>query len=126
MKFDPPIVNIELKRNGKVWVEVRFENGIVWRPRLWEVGSIISGIGKAEDIKYPDGKGYMLTQEFLNRCFGKTREEIYELALSPEFDKNGVMQKRYRAKKCGGCGRYFDGNGDDCDLCTTANKAWES
>ena len=124
MKYDLPVVAINLKKNGKVWVEVVFENGVVWRPRLWEIGAIISGIGKAEDFKYPNGKGYRLTRAFIEACWNKTREQIYELSLSEDFDPNQVMAKRYRKQQCPSCGRYHDGDQEMCELCTVADKAW--
>lgn len=126
MKYDPPIVGIELKKNGKVWVEVVFENGVVWRPRLWEVGAIISGIGKAEDIKYPAGKGHELTKDFFNACWGKTREQIYEMSLSKQYDPNGVMQSRYRSHQCPLCKTWHDGEQDECDDCVGASLAFDS
>jgi len=126
MKYDLPVVAIELKRNGKAWVEVTFENGVVWRPRLWEVGAIISGIGMAEDIKYPNGKGYKLPRAFIDACWNKTREQIYELSLSDEFDPNGIMQSRYRKHRCPSCGQWHDGENETCGTCQAANKAWGS
>ena len=97
MRYDPPVTSIELKQGTeKTWVQVTFENGVTWNPRLWEVGAIISGIGKAEDLKYPNGKGWRFTKEFIDECWGKTRAEIYELALSKKFDPNGIMKERYK------------------------------
>lgn len=126
MKYDPPVVSIELvERNGKTWVEVTFENGVVWRPRLWELGAIQSGIGRAEDIKYPSGKGKELTKQFLNECWGKSREQIYELSLSDGFDPNGVMQSRYRKYQCPTCGKWHDGEQEECDLCAIAGAVWK-
>jgi len=95
MKYDYPVKSIELKKSGKEWIEVTFENGIKWSPRLWEVGSILSGIGMVEDRKYPNGEGYLYTQRFIDKCWGMTRENIYDLSLSDEFDPNGIMKKRY-------------------------------
>ena len=98
MKYDQPVEAIELKKSngdGKVWVQVRFNGGVLWLPRLWEVGAIISGIGRAEDIKYPYGQGHRFTREFFDECWGKTRDEIYNLSLSEKFDPNGVMRSRY-------------------------------
>ena len=126
MKYDPPVESIELNTKGKPWVEVTFTNGIRWRPRLWEVGAIISGIGKAEDKKYPNGKGHVLTMEFIEECWGKTRDEIYELALSAKYDPNEVMQSRYRKKQCIICGAWHDEDGDECGLCSDATTGFNN
>lgn len=97
MRYDPPVELIELEYlNNKYWVKVTFKNNVTWYPKLWEIGAIISGIGTAEDIKYPNGKGYLFTKEFLNECWGKTREEIYELSISEKYDPNGIMKIRYK------------------------------
>lgn len=123
MKYDPPVTSIELKTEGKTWVEVRFQNGVVWRPRLWEVGAILSGIGKAEDKKYPNGKGHRLTREFVDECWGKTREQIYELSLSSRFDPNGVMRSRYRRYRCPQCGEWHDGDEPVCTSCRSGEQS---
>jgi hypothetical protein len=124
MKYDPPVSGIDLKQNGtKPWIEVTFKNGITWRPRLWEVGAIISGIGKAEDMKYPNGKGHKLTREFFDECWGKTRDEIYDLSLSEKYDPNRVMTERYSPYKCTFCGRPSTTEGE-CEYCRAANMAF--
>jgi len=127
MKFESPVKMINLTGgSGKTWVQVEFEDGTVWKPRLWEVGAIVSGIGKAEDKKYPDGMGHRMTKRFLDQCWGLTREQIYDLSLSTEFDPNGVMQSRYRKHRCPSCGRWHDGENETCGTCQAANKAWGS
>ena len=38
----------------KMWVKVLFDNGCEWYPKITEIGKICSGIGLAEDKKYPN------------------------------------------------------------------------
>lgn len=63
----------------KNWVKVIFENGTHWKPAFIDLGDILSKIGKCEDIKYPNGKGWRMVAEFINECFNKTRTEIKQL-----------------------------------------------
>ena len=72
--------------NEKNWVKVTFENGTTWLPSLVDIGDIISKIGKCEDVKYPNGKGHKFTQDFINKCFNKTRSQIilsYQKCFNP-------------------------------------------
>lgn len=96
------VSKIELENDGKWWVVVHFENGAKWYPKITEVGKILSGLGKAEDKKYPNGKGWRYLAEFVNKCWGKTREEIDALYLN-EFDPNGAT-KEAKALACPICG----------------------
>lgn len=97
MRFDSPVKDISLEYlSNKWWVQVVFENDVVWYPRLWELGAIISGIGKAEDKKYPNGEGHRFPKRFFEDCWGKTREEIYNLAISEKYDPNGIMKQKYK------------------------------
>lgn len=82
----------------KYWVKVTFNNGVTWYPKIWELGAIISGIGIAEDLKYPNGKGHLFLKEFFEDCWGKTREQVYELAISEKYDPNGIMRAKYGDK----------------------------
>ncbi len=86
------VEEIELGNDtGKWWVRVVFSNGTIWFPKITECGKILSGIGKAEDKKYPEGQGYKYLKQFIDRCWGKTRVEIE--TLYKEFDPNGISGK---------------------------------
>jgi len=85
MKYEK-VRNVEIiKTSTKYWVKVTFANGTMWLPGLRDLGKIISGIGKCEDIKYPNGEGHAYTKRFLESCWGKTREEIDALYYK-DFD----------------------------------------
>lgn len=85
------VSKIAIEKNDKTLLVVHFDTGAKWYPKLTEVGKICSGIGKAEDKKYPNGKGYKYPKEFIDKCWGKTREEIDSLYL--EFDPNKVTKE---------------------------------
>ena len=76
----------------KMWVKVLFDNGCEWYPKITEIGKICSGIGLAEDKKYPNGEGYRYLQDFINLCYGKTRKQIDSLYLD-RFDPNKVTSE---------------------------------
>lgn len=78
--------------NEKNWVVVEFANGTLWMPALIDLGNMISKIGKCEDLKYPHGKGYKYTQEFLNDCFNKSPKEIEQL-YKEKYDPNKLLKK---------------------------------
>ena len=85
--------DIKVERGDKkVWVRVYFSDGKIWYPKITEVGKILSGLGKAEDIKYPQGKGWQYLKEFIDSCWGKTRKEIDDQYLA-KFDPNGVTKE---------------------------------
>lgn len=89
MKID----HIEIEPVGeKKWVVVYFTDGRTWIPKLTECGKILSGIGKCEDLKYPGGRGWRYTRDFIVECFGKTRQEIDELYIN-KYDPNRTTKE---------------------------------
>lgn len=116
------VTDIKIEKDAKYWVVVYFDNGSVWYPKLTEMGKICSGIGKCEDKKYPNGKGYKMVMDFINLCYNKTREEIERLYVE-KFDPNGVTVESKSMLKCPSCGRPTKAEGE-CDLCKAANKGW--
>jgi len=85
IKFNTP------KDGEKFWVEVIFNNGTKWMPALIDLGDILSKIGKCEDMKYPNGKGYLYTKKFIEKCFNKYRSEIIKL-YKDQFDPNSLLE----------------------------------
>lgn len=72
--------------NEKNWVKITFENGTEWLPGLIDLADILSKIGKCEDIKYPNGKGYKFTLQFITNAFNKSRiqiEKMYNDCFNP-------------------------------------------
>lgn len=51
--------------NGELWVELTLLKSRRWRPALEELDAILRAIGYCEDRKYPNGKGRLMTLDFL-------------------------------------------------------------
>lgn len=87
MKYQK-ITDIKIEEfKEKKWVLVKFENGTEWLPDLIDTGLIISLIGMCEDIKYPYGKGHLMTKEFIVDCFNKNYFQIKKL-YKEKYDPN--------------------------------------
>lgn len=80
----------------KTWVEVTFENGTKWKPALIDIADIINKIGKCEDLKYPFGKGYKFTQEFIHRAFNKRNRKEIENLYEKEFNNSIFDEKKQK------------------------------
>ncbi len=104
-----------VKTNGKRWVKVTFDDGNEWYPGIITIGQILSGIGKCEDEKYPNGQGWLFTKRFIDKCWGKTRAQIQELYYQ-HFDPNGTdADKKIDAKQK---------SADEETLTEIANEGW--
>jgi hypothetical protein len=68
-----------IEKDDGFWVKVVFANDTTWLPSLYDLGRILNMIGQCEDIKYPNGKGHKMTQEFINECFGGGEVKILSL-----------------------------------------------
>lgn len=90
MKYQK-INEIKIEKHNKKWVVVKFENETEWMPDLIDIGIIISFIGMCEDDKYPQGKGYVYTKEFLNECFNKFPYHIKKL-YKEKYDPNNKKE----------------------------------
>ena len=86
------IKSIELLYGEKTWVQVTFDNGVIWVPSFNELGKVINLIGKCEDEKYPSGKGKDMVIEFL-------QEVIYYDTTYEEFCPKWNMITNKREEK---------------------------
>lgn len=121
MASKPSVVEI-VNTDSKKWVKVTFDNGTEWYPGLIHLGQIISGIGKCEDAKYPDGRGHEMTKDFLNKCWGKTRTEIKSLYYE-DFDPKGTDAKN--KGECKSCHKLpAETESGLCELCAAAEEGW--
>jgi hypothetical protein len=121
----------------KKWVRANFGDGW-WYPKITEVGKIASGIGYAEDAKYPNGEGKEYLRRFVNLCWGKSRKEIDE--IYNHFDPESEVGNEHpgRCHICGNVNRHTNATGEEytsvywfesrlwCDECYNAEMGWRS
>lgn len=111
------------KETGKWWVKVTFDNGTEWYPALIALGQILSGIGKAEDKKYPNGEGHAMTKRFIDSCWGKTRDEVHTMYYEM-FDPKGTDAARKGL--CALCKKrpHIEGS-IHCEVCSSIDKVFD-
>jgi len=85
------VKNIELLYGEKTWVQVIFDNGLIWVPAFDELGKVVNLIGKCEDEKYPSGKGKDLVKEFLE-------DVIYYDSTYEQFCQKHNIPMNYKKK----------------------------
>lgn len=116
------ITKVEIvQTDAKKWVKVTFDNGSTWFPGLIHLGQILSGIGKCEDEKYPNGQGHDYTKRFFAKCWGKTRAEIQELYYA-DFDPKGTDAKKKGV--CRICQKVPAVAYGLCQTCAAAEAGW--
>jgi len=120
----------------KKWVSAVFGDRGAWYPKITEVGKIASGIGYAEDAKYPNGEGKEYLRRFVNLCWGRSRGEIDE--IYKHFDPESGVKNDHPGKChiCGSVERNQDSEGKEytavywfesklwCGNCYNAELGW--
>jgi len=95
MKYQK-IISIKIKRfHKKKWVIVEFENHTFWMPEILDLGIIVSFIGMCEDEKYPGGKGYKYTRDFISRCFDRYPFAIRRI-YRQSYDPNNLKKLKVK------------------------------
>jgi hypothetical protein len=78
---------------GKMWVLVKHKNGFAFIPSFEDIFRIVRAICDCEDVKYPNGQGRNMVQDFLwDSCESDVNFELLALKYKIPFRRNGAPE----------------------------------